>query len=91
MPGHVPIAFALTSNRESAPAAPRLSPSNPDRTRTQNRAVGFQQPQADDDFNEHELELMSSTEMTRQIHLLTTELHQRICTGEGRVAGPIRI
>ena len=37
------------------------------------------------------LELMSSMELTRQIHLLTTELHQRFCTGVGRVAGPIRI
>jgi len=68
-----------------------LSPSTPTAPGPRTRAIGFQQAKADNDFNEHELELMSNTELARQIHLLTTKLHQPICTGEGSVAGPIRI
>ena len=31
-----------------------------------------------DDFTEQELELKANTELTREIHTLTTELHRRL-------------
>jgi uncharacterized membrane protein len=47
----------------------------------QNRASAFQQAKADHDFVESELELKTNTELTRQIHALTTELHRRLLDG----------
>jgi len=44
----------------------------------QNRQAAFQQAKADHDFNEQELELKTNTELTREIHKLTTELHRRM-------------
>ncbi|MCL3817170.1 DUF1003 domain-containing protein [Aeromicrobium wangtongii] len=44
----------------------------------QNRQAEFQQAKADHDFVEQELELKTNTELTRQIHVLTTELHRRV-------------
>jgi uncharacterized membrane protein len=44
----------------------------------QNRQGAFQQAKADHDFTEQELELKTNTELTRQIHRLTTELHRRL-------------
>jgi uncharacterized membrane protein len=44
----------------------------------QNRAAAFQQAKADHDFNEQELELKTNTQLTREIHRLTTELHRRV-------------
>jgi uncharacterized membrane protein len=44
----------------------------------QNRQAAFQQAKADHDFIEQELELKTNTEITRQIHALTTELHRRL-------------
>ncbi|MDT5329405.1 MAG: hypothetical protein QOF31_702 [Mycobacterium sp.] len=44
----------------------------------QNRQAAFQQAKADHDFGAQELELKTNTELTRQIHLLTTELHRRV-------------
>lgn len=44
----------------------------------QNRQSEFQQAKADHDFEAQELELKTNTELTRQIHLLTTELHRRL-------------
>jgi uncharacterized membrane protein len=44
----------------------------------QNRQAAFQQAKADHDFNEQELELKTNTELTREIHALTTELHRRL-------------
>jgi uncharacterized membrane protein len=44
----------------------------------QNRQSAFQQAKADHDFETQELELKTNTELTRQIHLLTTELHRRL-------------
>jgi len=44
----------------------------------QNRAASFQQTKADHDFVEQELELKTNTDLTRQIHTLTTELHNRL-------------
>jgi len=41
----------------------------------QNRAATFQRIKADHDFVEQELELKTNTDLTRQIHVLTTELH----------------
>jgi len=43
----------------------------------QNRQAEFQEAKADHDFREQELELKTNTELTRQIHTLTTELHRR--------------
>ena len=53
----------------------------------QNRQADFQQRKADHDFNEQELELKTNTELTREIHRLTTELHQRMIGNSGRPAG----
>jgi uncharacterized membrane protein len=44
----------------------------------QNRAAAFQQAKADHDFQEQELELKTNTQLTREIHALTTELHRRV-------------
>jgi uncharacterized membrane protein len=44
----------------------------------QNRAAAFQQAKANHDFLEQELELKTNTQLTREIHLLTTELHRRV-------------
>ena len=44
----------------------------------QNRQAAFQQTKADHDFEAQELELKTNTDLTRQIHVLTTELHRRI-------------
>ena len=44
----------------------------------QNRQSAFQQAKADHDFGAQELELKTNTELTRQIHLLTVELHRRL-------------
>jgi uncharacterized membrane protein len=44
----------------------------------QNRQSAFQQAKADHDFNEQELELKTNTDLTRAIHVLTTELHRRM-------------
>jgi uncharacterized membrane protein len=55
----------------------------------QNRQAAFQQAKADHDFVESELELKTNTELTRQIHVLTTELHRRLVdspTGGGDLA-----
>ena len=44
----------------------------------QNRQGAFQQAKADHDYTEQELELKTNTELTRAIHVLTTELHRRV-------------
>ena len=44
----------------------------------QNRAAAFQQAKADHDFVEQETELKTNTQLTREIHRLTTELHRRV-------------
>src|SRR5215469_13923020 len=44
----------------------------------QNRQAAFQQAKADHEFNEQELELKTNTQLTREIHKLTTELHDRL-------------
>jgi uncharacterized membrane protein len=43
----------------------------------QNRQSAFQQARADHDFETQELELKTNTQLTREIHLLTEELHRR--------------
>jgi uncharacterized membrane protein len=47
----------------------------------QNRAAAFQQAKANHDFIEQEVELKTNTQLTREIHLLTTELHRRVIDG----------
>lgn len=46
----------------------------------QNRQAVFAQAKADHDFTAETLELQTNTELTRQIHLLTVELHRRLVT-----------
>ena len=46
----------------------------------QNRQASFQQAKADHDFLEQEQELKTNTELTRQIHALATEIHNRVVT-----------
>ena len=43
----------------------------------QNRQAAFQQAKADHDFGAQELELKTNTQLTREIHTLTEELHRR--------------
>jgi uncharacterized membrane protein len=49
----------------------------------QNRQAAFQRAKAEHDFVEQELELKTNTEITRQIHALTTELHRRVVLQTG--------
>jgi uncharacterized membrane protein len=44
----------------------------------QNRQASFQQAKADHDFTEQELELKGNTELTREIHTLTADLHKHL-------------
>jgi uncharacterized membrane protein len=44
----------------------------------QNRAAAFQQAKANHDFVEQENELKTNTQITREIHALTTELQGRL-------------
>jgi uncharacterized membrane protein len=46
----------------------------------QNRQAAFQRAKADHDFQAQELELKTNTEITRDIHRLTGELHRRLMT-----------
>ena len=50
----------------------------------QNRQASFEQAKADHDFTEQELELKTNTEITRAIHVLTTELHRRLIDETGQ-------
>ena len=47
----------------------------------QNRQAAFQHAKADHDFGAQELELKTNTELTREIHILTEELHRRFIGG----------
>jgi uncharacterized membrane protein len=47
----------------------------------QNRAAAFQQEKANHDFVEQDAELKTNTQLTREIHVLTTELHRRVIDG----------
>jgi uncharacterized membrane protein len=49
----------------------------------QNRQAAFQQLKADHEFIEQELELKTNTELTREIHTMTQELHRRLMAEEG--------
>src|SRR4051794_5651998 len=44
----------------------------------QNRSAAFQQAKADHDFLEQEQELHVNTDLTRAIHALTAEIHQKV-------------
>jgi uncharacterized membrane protein len=50
----------------------------------QNHQASFQQAKADHDFNAEDLELTTNTELTREIHTLTTELHRRLIDEPGQ-------
>jgi uncharacterized membrane protein len=47
----------------------------------QNRQADLARAKADHDYREQELELKTNTELTREIHVLTTELHRRLVPG----------
>jgi uncharacterized membrane protein len=47
----------------------------------QNRSAAFQQAKADHEFVEQETELKTNTQITREIHALTLELHRRVLDG----------
>ena len=44
----------------------------------QNRQSAFQQAKADHDFTAQEQELKTNTDLTREIHALTTAIHDRV-------------
>ena len=50
----------------------------------QNRQSAFQQAKADHDFTAQELELKTNTQLTREIHQLTSELHWRVMGDSAR-------
>src|SRR6187397_2912310 len=49
----------------------------------QNRQAEFQRAKADHDFASGEQELRRNTELTREIHTLTTELHRHVVAESG--------
>lgn len=44
----------------------------------QNRQAAFQQAKADHDFVAQEQELAANTDLTRQVHALTTAIHEHV-------------
>jgi len=54
----------------------------------QNRQAAFQQAKADHDFNDQELELKTNTDLTRDIHRLTSELYRRLSENPGLQGSP---
>lgn len=48
----------------------------------QNRQAAFQLAKADHDFVQQELELRTNTDLTRAIHVMTSELHRRAVAEE---------
>ncbi len=54
----------------------------------QNRQSAFQQTKADHDYQAEELELKTNTELTREIHRLTAELHRRLMGPASADHGP---
>ena len=50
----------------------------------QNRQSGFAQAKADHDFESQEKELLTNTELTKEIHRLTAELHARLMGAEAK-------
>ena len=48
----------------------------------QNRQADLARVKADHDYREQELELKTNTELTREIHVLTSELHRRLIPGD---------
>lgn len=48
----------------------------------QNRQAAFAQAKADHDFNSQELELKTNTQLTREIHALTTEMNRRLTAAD---------
>ena len=56
----------------------------------QNRQSAFQEAKADHDFSEQELELKSNTELTREIHKLTSDLHRHLIreASSGQASSP---
>jgi uncharacterized membrane protein len=54
----------------------------------QNRQAAFQQTKADHDYQAEELELKTNTELTREIHRLTAELHRRLMGPASANHGP---
>jgi uncharacterized membrane protein len=54
----------------------------------QNRQSTFQQAKADHDYQAEELELKTNTELTREIHRLTAELHRRLMGPASADHGP---
>lgn len=48
----------------------------------QNRQASFAQAKADHDFTSQEQELATNTELTKEIHRLTQELHERLLEAE---------
>jgi hypothetical protein len=62
-----------------APPASPASPAHPAPPASPAAQIPFTQAKADHDFREQETELKSNTELTRMIHVLTQELHQKVC------------
>ncbi len=52
----------------------------------QNRQASFAQAKADHDFVSQEKELATNTELTKEIHRLTQELHERLLEAQTAIA-----
>jgi uncharacterized membrane protein len=53
----------------------------------QNRQATFQQAKADQDYNDVSKLLVENTELTRAIHQLTQEVHERLFAADRRASG----
>ncbi len=54
----------------------------------QNRQAAFQQAKADHDFLEEEQELKLNTQLTREVHELTRQVHARLVGDQAAGPGP---
>src|SRR3954449_12498926 len=60
----------------------------------QNRQADFQRAKADHDFTTNEHELQLNTELTRAIHVRTTDIHQQLshaAASSGTTSGPASV
>jgi uncharacterized membrane protein len=53
----------------------------------QNRQAAFQQQKSDHDFVAQELELKTNTDLTREVHTLTKQIHALVSAPPGRPGG----
>jgi hypothetical protein len=53
----------------------------------QNRQAAFQQEKSDHDFVAQEMELQTNTDLTREVHTLTKQIHAIVSAPPGQPGG----